>query len=129
MGRENAEIPVVDTPGGNYPPGIIDIQAGGEGIVQAPGSNAVLISNYRDKVVYFYKEGMAAPMGQFNNYSKSPRAVLAVDRSLSERQSRGTYSTSVTLPAAGTYEAVYFMDSPRVIHCFPFEVSADERNN
>ncbi len=122
LGREGAEIPAVDTPGGDSPAGLIDIPSGSDGIVQAPGSNAVLVSNYRDKAVYFYKEGMAAPMGQFNNYGKSPRAVLAVDHSLKERNNAGVYSTSTLLPKAGNYQAVYFMDSPRIVHCFSFNI-------
>jgi len=122
LGREGMELPTVDTPGGDQPPGLIDFHSGSEGIVQAPGSNAVLISNYHDKAVYFYKEGMAAPMGHFNNYGKSPRAVLVVDHSLAERHSKGVYSTSALLPGAGSYQAVYFMDSPRVVHCFPFKI-------
>lgn len=129
LGREGAEIPAVDTPGGDSPPGLIDIPSGSDGIVQAPGSNAVLVSNYRDKAVYFYKEGMAAPMGQFNNYGKSPRAVLAVDHSLKERNDTGIYSTSTLLPKAGTYQAVYFMDSPRVVHCFSFAVAPSDADD
>lgn len=123
LGREGANIPTVDTPGGDHPPGRIDMPSGSDGIVQAPGSNAVLIANYHDKAVYFYKEGMAAPMGQFNNYGKFPRAVLAVDHSLQERHAPGEYTTSTRLPEAGHYQAVYFMDSPRVVHCFAFDIA------
>ncbi len=123
LGRSGAAIPAADTPGGDHPPGLIDLPVGAEGIVQAPGGNAVLVSNYRDKSVYFYKEGMAAPMGQFNNYGKSPRAVLAVDHSLTEYDSPGTYSSSTVLPAAGHYQAIFFMDAPRMVHCFSFQVA------
>ena len=129
LGIEDAAIPDADTPGGDQSPGLIDIPSGAEGVVQAPGSNAVLVSNFRDKTVYFYKEGMAAPMGQFNNYGKSPRAVLAVDHSLRERETAGTYSTSTILPAEGHYQAVFFMDSPRLIHCFSFRVASALANN
>lgn len=120
LGREGADIPTVDTPGGDRPAGQTDFPSGGDGIVQAPGSNAVLVANYHDKAVYFYKEGMAAPMGQFNNYGKHPRSVMAIDHSLRERDQKGTYSSYAALPVSGRYEAVMFMDSPRVVKCFPF---------
>ncbi len=122
LGRPGADIPTVDTPGGDSPPGLIAIPSGSDGIVQAPGSNAVLVSNYHDKAVYFYKEGMAAPMGQFNNYGKFPRAVLAIDHSLRERELPGVYSTTTVLPEPGHYQAIYFMDSPRLVHCFAFDI-------
>lgn len=122
LGKENTAIPVIDTPGGDQSPGLIDTPSGADGIVQVPTGSAVLVSNYRDQAVYFYKEGMAAPMGQFNNYGKSPRAVLAIDHSLTEKAA-GSYSTSATIPKAGHYQAVYFMDSPRILHCFNFNVA------
>ena len=127
LGKEGAEIPTIDTPGGDSSPGKTGLASGGDGIIQAPGSNAVLVANYHDQAVYFYKEGMAAPMGQFNNYGKSPRSVLAVDHSLRELDSPGQYSTTTRLPKAGWHQAIYFMDSPRVVHCFPFEVKADKQ--
>jgi len=126
LGREGADIPTVDTPGGDTPAGRTDFPSGGEGIVQAPGSNAVLVANYGDKAVYFYKEGMAAPMGQFNNYGKHPRSVMAIDHSLRERDQKGVYSSYAALPKSGRYEAVLFMDSPRVVKCFAFTIGADD---
>ncbi|MEM7258071.1 MAG: hypothetical protein AAF404_11865 [Pseudomonadota bacterium] len=124
LGREGTEIPAIDTPGGDSPPGSTEMVSGGEGIVQAPGSNAVLVANYHDQTVYFYKEGMAAPMGQFNNFGKSPRSVLAIDHSLREHKVAGSYQAAVTLPEAGLYEAVFFMDAPRVVACFAFMVDS-----
>ena len=47
-------------------------------------------------MVYYYKEGMAAPMGSFSNYGRRPRAVRVVDRSLRE-QSPGIYRTEARL--------------------------------
>jgi hypothetical protein len=72
--------------------------------------------------VYFYKEGMAAPMGHFSNYKREPRAVLVVDRSLRER-SPGVYETIARIPRPGLYDVVFFVNSPRVIHCFEVEVA------
>src|SRR6185503_18765637 len=76
-----------------------------DGIVQAPGHPSVLVANAEDKVVYFYKEGMAAPMGHFQSYGKVPRAVLVVDRSLRETRP-GIYETVAQMGPAGQYVAV-----------------------
>ncbi len=129
IGKENERIPVVDAPGGESPLGKMSLYSPALSIVKAPGSNGVLIANPMDKAVYFYKEGMAAPMGQFNNYGRSPRALLAVDRSLKERRKPGVYETIAKLPRAGIYDVVYYMDSPRILHCFQVQVGSAEGND
>jgi hypothetical protein len=88
------------------------------GIVQSPGDAAVLVANPEDQVIYYYKEGMAAPMGHFRNYGKQPRAVQVVDRSLREVRP-GVYQTTAKMTAAGSYELALFLDSPKLVHCFP----------
>ncbi|HVR41457.1 MAG TPA: hypothetical protein VMU84_20340, partial [Thermoanaerobaculia bacterium] len=93
-------------------------------ITQAPGENAVLVANPADKTIYYYREGMAAPMGSFQNYGRQPRAVLVVDRSLREK-SAGTYATTMTLPPAGNYDVAVFVDAPRIVQCF--SVTIDPR--
>ena len=117
IGREGEAVPVVDFPGGQEPPGQFEQPALAAGIVQAPGANAVLVANPGDEVVYYYKEGMAAPMGSFSNYGRRPRAVRVVDRSLREH-SPGIYRTEARLRRPGHYDVAFFMDSPRVTHCF-----------
>jgi hypothetical protein len=84
----------------------------------------VLVANPEDKVIYYYREGMAAPMGHFQNYSRRPRAVLVVDRSLRETQP-GVYETVASLGPAGEYQLALFLDTPRVVHCFSFAVAED----
>ena len=91
------------------------------GIIQAPGENAVLVAHPKDRQVYYYKEGMAAPMGSFKNFSRSARAVLAVDRSLQE-VGEGQYQTMGRLAEAGVYDVAFFLESPRVVHCFEVRV-------
>jgi YVTN family beta-propeller protein len=124
IGTPGEPVGTVDFPGGQSPfgagagPGLADT------IVQAPGANAVLIANPADRAIYFYMEGMAAPMGSFSNYSRQPRAVLVVDRSLRERRP-GVYETVATLREPGTYDVAFFLDAPRVLHCFEIEVEAD----
>ncbi|MEM7354258.1 MAG: cytochrome D1 [Acidobacteriota bacterium] len=115
-------VPVIDFPGGQTPFGRGSSPSPADGIVQAPGATAVLVANPADKTIYFYKEGMAAPMGSFQNYGRQPRAVLAVDRSLSER-TPGVYETIATLRRPGVYDVAFFLDTPRTIHCFEVEVT------
>jgi YVTN family beta-propeller protein len=89
-------------------------------MVPAPEGNSVLIANPADGIIYFYQEGMAAPMGSFQNYRRSPRAVMVVDRSLREVTS-GVYTTTTKLPKSGIYDVAFLLDSPRVTHCFSAE--------
>jgi hypothetical protein len=60
---------------------------------------------------------MAAPMGNFQNYKRDPRAVLIADRSLREART-GTYETVVRLPKSGQYDVAFLLDSPRIANCF-----------
>ena len=76
-------------PAGQNPPDKASRPSPAASIVQVPGANAVLVANPADRAIYFYKEGMAAPLGHFRNYNREPRAVLVVDRSLQERSARG----------------------------------------
>ena len=46
-----------------------------------------------------------------------------MDHSLKGRETVGSYSTSIILPDAGSYQAVFFMDAPRLVHCFSFQVA------
>jgi hypothetical protein len=85
----------------------------------------VLVANPADQSIYYYKEGMAAPMGHFTNYDREPRAVLVVDRSLAERRRTGSYETVAKLRGPGRYELAFLLDSPRVVHCFQVEVLPD----
>ena len=86
----------------------------------APEGNSVLVANPADRIIYYYSEGMAAPMGSFQNYRRKPRAVMVVDRSLRETTS-GVYSTTTKLPKSGVYDVAFLLDSPRVTHCFSAE--------
>jgi YVTN family beta-propeller protein len=122
VGEAGKPVPVVDFPGGQHPPGRMPKETPADGIVQAAGSTAVLVANPDDKAIYFYKEGMAAPMGHFQNYGKNPRAVLVVDRSLRE-QRPGVYETTAKMTGAGNYEIAMYLDSPKLVHCFPVKLA------
>jgi YVTN family beta-propeller protein len=123
IGRPGEPVPAVDFTGGQNPLGKWSRPSPADSIVRAPGATAVLVANPADRVIYYYKEGMAAPMGSFANYNREPRAVLVIDRSLKER-TPGSYETVARL-GAGRYRAALFVDSPRTIHCFEVNVAED----
>ena len=112
---------VAKFPGGQTAPAEATTEASmGDSIVPAPEGNSVLVANPADRVIYYYSEGMAAPMGSFQNYRRNPRAVMVVDRSLREVTS-GVYSTTTKLPKSGIYDVAFLLDSPRITHCFNAE--------
>jgi YVTN family beta-propeller protein len=114
-------VPVVTFGAGRRAPEIARDISIADAIVEAPGEAAVMVVSPADATVYYYMEGMNAPMGSFRNYGRMPRAVQVVDRSMQEREP-GVYSSTVRLPESGTYEVAFLLDSPSVLHCF--EVSA-----
>jgi YVTN family beta-propeller protein len=125
VGDEGRPVPTVDFPAGQNPLGKTSRPTPAAAVVQAPGENAVLVANPSDKSVYYYKEGMAAPMGNFTNYKREPRAVLVVDRSLREHSRPGEYETVARLRRSGAFDLVFFLDTPRIVHCFPVDVAQD----
>ena len=56
--------------------------------------------------VYYYKEGLPAPMGTFSNYKREPRAVLVLDREPARTSaSPGVYETVARLAHPGQFDA------------------------
>lgn len=125
VGTPNTPVHVIDFPGGQNPAGRTNYPAIAPGIVQAVGESAVLVANPMDRMVYYYMEGMAAPMGNFSNYGREPRAVMVVDRSLQETE-QGVYETTVKLQQEGQYDLAFFMNAPRLNHCFQLDIKLDE---
>lgn len=112
-------------PGGqNAPLADAGLPATAPVIVPTPDQNTVLVANPTDKTIYFYAEGMNAPMGSFQNMRREMRAVLAVDRSLRETEP-GVYTGHFRLPADGTYDVAFRMSSPPVSHCFAVTAEPD----
>ncbi|MET0621804.1 MAG: cytochrome D1 domain-containing protein [Pyrinomonadaceae bacterium] len=113
------EMDVVAFPAGQAAPAEAKTTAAAsaDSITPAPEGNSMLVANLADKQIYYYTEGMAAPMGNFQNYKREPRAVLVADRSLREVKT-GTYETVTRLPKVGAYDVAFLLDSPRVTHCF-----------
>ena len=111
----------VKFPGGQFAPDEAEVAASvADVMVPAPEGNSVLLANPADGVIYYYSEGMAAPMGSFQNYRRKPRAVMVVDRSLRETTA-GVYTTTAKLPKSGIYDVAFLLDSPRITHCFSAE--------
>ena len=117
LGTIGKEVDITDFPGGQGAPGNGSTPVRADSIVLAPEGNAVIVANPVDRVLYYYSEGMAAPMGNFQNYRREPLAVMVVDRSLREINP-GVYSTTIKLPTSGGYDVAFVNDSPRVSHCF-----------
>jgi len=122
VGQPGAQVSVADFPGGQRAfgqSGIAPIPA--DGVVQAAGENAVLVTNPADGQIYYYREGMAAPSAAISAYSHVPRAALVVDRSLREVEP-GLFTTIARMPKAGSYDVALFVGTPRVVTCFQVTV-------
>lgn len=115
-------VPIVDFTGGQVAFGKASKTSLAGAIVPAPEGGAVLVANPVDKMIYYYKEGMAAPMGSFVNPERQPRALLVVDRSIRETEP-GTYTSMTRLTRSGNYSVVLYNDSPRMTHCFDISVA------
>ncbi len=123
LGAEGKNLSVADFPGGQHAYGD-GLQSIADSIVPSPDGPSVLVANPADKMIYLYKEGMAAPAGGFSDYGRQPRAALVVDRGLRERKP-GQYTTTVPVAKPGTYDVVFFLDAPRVVACFALTVEPD----
>lgn len=91
-------------------------------IVPAVNEAAVLVVSPADATVYYYMEGMNAPMGAFRNYGHAPRAVEVANRALKEIEP-GVYAATVRIPTSGTFDVAFLNETPRFMHCFAFEAS------
>jgi hypothetical protein len=112
-----SEVDVLQFPGCQGIPGQGSPPVRADSVVLAPEGNSIVFANPVDKSLYYYQEGMSAPMGDFQNYRREPLAVLIVDRSLRET-TPGIYSATMKLPASGRYDVAVLTDSPSIAHCF-----------
>lgn len=127
IGRQEIEASVNRFPAGQKAPQASPSTSSASAMIAAPDAG-VLVANPADQMIYYYMEGMAAPMGTFQNYRRDPRALLVWSRSLRET-SPGTYTTTVKLGAKGSYDVPMLLDSPRIVHCFNFTVTANPAYN
>jgi len=93
-------------------------------LAPAIGDAAVLVVNPADNTVYYYMEGMNAPMGNYQSYGASARAVTVIDRSLKETEP-GVYTSKVRIPVAGRYDVAFLLEQPRLVNCFSLEAKED----
>lgn len=122
--REGVQPSVSEFPAGQLPPSAAHADSTAAAIIAAPDPKSVLVANPADRLVYYYTEGMAAPMGNLVAPGRAPKAVLVVDQSL-EESDPGVYTIRTRVPAAGLYDVAFFLDSPRVAHCFDLRVQPD----
>jgi YVTN family beta-propeller protein len=116
-------------------PSPVDIQAGrrppsdspedygvADMIAATPEGGSAMIANAPDATLYYYVQGMMAPMGTLSNYKRRPQALLILDRSLAET-GPGVYSTPVRLSHGGRFSVAILVDQPRLINCFDIEIA------
>lgn len=112
--------PAVNTfSAGSTPPSKVKDLSVAAGIAQAAQEAAMLVVSPGDDTVYYYMEGMNAPMGAFQNYGHRPRAVDIANRALKET-APGVYTAVIRVPVSGTFDVAFLNESPRFIHCFAF---------
>jgi len=115
-----SDKPVVNTfSAGTTPPSKVKDLSVAAGIAQAAQEAAVLVVSPGDDTVYYYMEGMNAPMGSFQNYGHRPRAVQIANRALKET-APGVYTAVIRVPTSGTFDVAFLNESPRFLHCFNF---------
>jgi YVTN family beta-propeller protein len=109
---------------GSKAPGEYAYTAAAPAIAPTGEWTAVVAVNPADQYVYYYMEGMIAPMGSYTTYGRVPRAVGVVDRSVRETD-KGVYAAKFRVPESGDYSVAFLMDSPVVHHCFSFTAQPD----
>lgn len=121
-GVAKGNLSAVDVVAGRQPASALPGDIGfADMIAPTPEGNAAMIANAPDQMIYYYVEGMMAPMGTFSNYKRKPHALLVLDRSLDET-APGVYSTPLKLTRAGQYDVPFLLDQPRVVNCFKMEI-------
>jgi YVTN family beta-propeller protein len=114
----------VNVQAGQKPPSARPEEIGVADMIAAtPAGNAAMIANGPEQMIYYYVEGMMAPMGTLSNYKRRARALMLLDRSLTEI-APGVYSSPVKLRKAGRFDVPFLLDQPRLAHCFEFSVAA-----
>ena len=122
--NRGGDVIVNEFAAGVYPPSQVNDIRIADAMVPAAQDAAVLVASPADATVYYYMEGMNAPTGAFRNYGHKPRAVQIANRALKELEP-GVYSTTVKIPAAGTFEIAFLNEAPQFLHCFTMEAAVN----
>jgi YVTN family beta-propeller protein len=118
--NRSGQVIVNEFAAGSFPPGQVKDISIADAMVPAAQEAAVLVVSPADATVYYYMEGMNAPMGAFRNYGHKPRAVQIANRALREKKP-GIYSATVKVPSAGTFEVAFLNETPQFLHCFTMQ--------
>jgi YVTN family beta-propeller protein len=122
-GIGKGKLAAVDVVAGRLPASSLPAEIGvADMIAPTPEGNAAIIANGPDQMLYYYVEGMMAPIGTLSNYKRRPNALLVLDRSLSE-VAPGVYSTPLKLPRAGRFDVPFLINQPRIVNCFQLDVA------
>ena len=115
---QTAEFPAGQTAPGD----LADILA--SPVAPSLDGTSAFVVNPRDRRIFYYQEGMAAPMFSVEGYGKTPKAAMVLDRSIHET-SAGIYSVGLRLPKPGLYDVPLFVDSPSMSYCFGYTVQVN----
>lgn len=122
-GAAKGKISPVSITAGQRPPSARPEEIGvADMFAPTPEGNSVMVANAPDQRIYYYTEGMMAPMGTLSNYKRRPLALMLLDRSLTE-VSPGVYSSPVKLRKAGVFDVPVLINRPRLTHCFRLSVA------
>jgi len=120
----NGQVIINNFAAGTQPPSKAADVVIADTLTPAAQEAAMLIASPGDATVYYYGEGMNAPMGAFRNYGHQPRAVQIANRALKESEP-GVYAATVKVPAAGTFELAFLNETPEFLHCFEMQAAVD----
>ncbi len=121
-GLQEGKLIPVEIQVGQHPPSAAPEAIGvGSMMAPLPDGHGVMLASAPDQTIYYYMEGMMVPMGTFQTYKRMPRALMILDRSLSETRP-GIYSIDVKLPRGGQFDVPILLDHPRVVRCFQLTV-------
>jgi len=120
-----ARAPAVQrVPLGSKAPGEYAYPALAPALTATGEATSIVSVNPADRLVYYYMEGMIAPMGSYTTYGRIPRAVGVVDRSVRE-VAPGEYAARFRVPESGEYNVALMIDTPFVGTCFAFDAKPD----
>jgi YVTN family beta-propeller protein len=125
------DLPSLERPGA---PSVVEIQVGerapgstaggrpGAPIAPLPQAGGAIVASPADKALYYYAEGMMAPIGTFSNYGRAPGSALIEDRTLKEVEP-GVYATTVRPEHDGTYDVELLLGGRKIAACLEASVA------
>lgn len=109
--------------------GVIDSDPSEDSHVFSPvsGETSMFILNDKDKKIYYYKEGMMAPVGSSPSYGLELKAGYVIKNYLKEKKV-GVYETSVDVPKTGKYLISLLMKDQSSFYCKTVDLEASNFN-